>query len=143
MTFREWKYEDVAEISQLEKLCFSDPWTYKMLADSFMSSNFYNVLCEEEGKIVGYAGAVLVFDEADIALVAVDENYRGKGIGKKLLKNLQKTLKKKGIVKVFLEVRVSNSSAIVLYLKSGFVGKSVRSKYYGDGEDAIVMEKIL
>lgn len=143
MIYRQWKYEDVAEIAALEKLCFSDPWNYQMLADSFMSSNFKTVLCEVDGKVVGYAGAVLSFDEADIALVAVDENYRGKGIGKELIKILDKVFIENNIERVFLEVRVSNSSAIALYLKSGFVGRFVRPKYYGDGEDAIVMEKKL
>lgn len=141
MIYREWKYEDVAEIAVLENQCFSDPWNYQMLADSFMSSNFKTKLCEVDGKVVGYIGAVLSYDEADIALVAVDKNYRGKGIGKELIKSLEKVLIENNIERVFLEVRVSNSSAIALYLKSGFTGRSVRLKYYGDGEDAIVMEK--
>ena len=42
---------------------------------------------------------------------------------------------------LFLEVRVSNSAAIQLYLKNGFVGKYARLRYYDDGEDALVLHK--
>ena len=59
------------------------------------------------------------------------------------MEDLLEEAKKRGVKRVFLEVRVSNSSAIMLYLTSGFRGLYARSRYYPDGEDAIVMVKEL
>ena len=143
MIFREWKYEDIAAISELEKACFRDPWSFQMLADSFMGGRFRTILCEEDGKIVGYGGAIVGLDEADIANIAVDEAHRGEKIGRKLVRKLEENLQKEGMKRVFLEVRVSNSAALALYLKCGFCGKFVRPRYYGDGEDAVIMAKDL
>lgn len=141
MNFREWRYEDIAAVAELEKSCFRDPWSYRMFADSFMSGRFKTVLCEENGKIVGYGGAIVGVGEADVANIAVDEAYRGKGIGRELVGRLETALLTEGIGRIFLEVRVSNSAALALYLKCGFVGKTVRPRYYGDGEDAVIMVK--
>ena len=68
------------------------------------------------------------------------ESYRGKGIGKKLVNALVKKLYARGVRRIFLEVRVSNAAAMALYLRCGFVGVAVRPRYYGDGEDALVMQ---
>ena len=138
---RAWKYEDVAAVAELEKECFRDPWSYQMLAETFMNGRFESVLCEENGEVAGYGGAIFGVEAADIANIAVRESYRGKGIGKKLVNALVKKLYARGVRRIFLEVRVSNAAAMALYLRCGFVGVAVRPRYYGDGEDALVMKK--
>lgn len=141
---RSWKYEDILKISALEKECFpSEPWTYGMLASSYESDNFTGVLTEENGEITGYAGMSVGVDEADIENIAVAEAYRRCGRGAALLQNLLHTARKMGVKKVFLEVRVSNSPAISLYIKHGFKGVYARTRYYSDGEDCLVMAKEL
>ena len=137
---RAWKYEDVAAVAELEKECFRDPWSYQMLAETFMTGRFESVLCEENGEVAGYGGAIFGVEAADIANIAVRESYRGKGIGKKLVNALVKKLYARGVRRIFLEVRVSNAAAMALYLRCGFVGVAVRPRYYGDGEDALVMQ---
>ena len=69
--------------------------------------------------------------------------FRKKGIGKKLVLEVLSMATKKGLEKVFLEVRKSNIPAISLYQSQGFIEFSVRKKYYFDGEDAICMQKEL
>ena len=59
MELRKWKYEDIMEIAALEKQCFSDPWSFRMLADTFFGENVITVAAEEAGHIAGYAFAVL------------------------------------------------------------------------------------
>ena len=55
MLIRKWKYEDILRISHIEEECFPDePWTFKMLASSFESENFFGVLAEDGGEIAGY-----------------------------------------------------------------------------------------
>ena len=142
MIIRPWKYEDILAISEMERECFPDePWSYKMLVSSFDSENFLGVVAEEEGEIAGYGGITVAVDTADIDNVAVTEAYRNSGVATALLSELCALAKEKGAQKVFLEVRVSNSPALRLYLKNGFKGVHARTRYYTDGEDCLVMVK--
>ena len=143
MTSRAWTMNDLDQIAALEKECFPDPWNRRMLAESFLSEHFFGVLLEEEGALVGYGGMGIAQDEGEIQLIAVSEMYRRCGRGKIILNDLLALAKERGVKRVFLEVRVSNASAQLLYLKSGFVGLYCRSRYYPDGEDAVVMAKEL
>ena len=144
MTIRDWKYEDILKISQLEKEIFSDEaWSFKTLATSFKQSNFVGLLCEDGGEVAGYGCLVVAVDSADIGNIAVAENYRGAGMGTALLQKLCEKAKAMGAQKVFLEVRVSNFKAMKMYLKCGFVGTYCRTRYYPDGEDCLVMSKNL
>ena len=144
MTIRDWKYEDILRISELEKEIFSaEAWSYKTLATVFETPAFSGVLCEDGGEIAGYGGITVAVDSADIGNIAVSENYRGGGIGTAILQKLCEKAKEKGAEKVFLEVRVSNTAAMKLYLKCGFAGAYARTRYYPDGEDCLVMVKNL
>lgn len=144
MKLREWKYEDILKISEMEKECFpKEPWSYKMLVSSFEEESFHGVLAEEDGEIVGYGGITHAVDSADVDNIAVVEHYRNSGIGTAVLNELLKYAEKKGAKKVFLEVRVSNSVAMALYIKCGFKGVYARTRYYSDGEDCLVMVKDL
>ena len=143
MNGRAWTMEDLDAIAELERDCFSDPWTRRMLADSFLSGSFFGSLLEEDGAIIAYGGMNIVLDEAEIELIATSEMYRRCGRGSKVLEDLLEEAKKRGVRRVFLEVRVSNAQAQMLYLKHGFVGVYCRTRYYPDGEDALVMKKEL
>lgn len=144
MTIRPWKYEDILRISEIEKECFPrEPWTFKMLASSFETEAFFGVIAEDGGEIVGYGGVTVAADTADIDNVAVTESFRRGGAGTAVLAELCRIAKEKGAEKVFLEVRVSNSPAMSMYLKNGFKGAYARTRYYPDGEDCLVMMKEL
>ena len=142
MQIREWKYKDILRISEIESECFpKEPWSFQMLASSFDTESFYGVLAEDGGEIIGYGGITVAADTADIANVAVTEPYRHSGTGTAIIGELVRIAKERGAEKVFLEVRVSNSVAMGLYLKSGFKGVYARTRYYSDGEDCLVMVK--
>ena len=143
MKIRPWTIDDLDGIAALEAECFSDPWSRRMLAESFLSDRFYGVAMEEEGAVVGYGGVQIGVDEAEIELIAVSEMYRRCGRGREILESLLAIAKARGARRVFLEVRVSNAAAQILYLKCGFVGLYARPRYYEDEEDAIVMVKEL
>lgn len=144
MTIREWKYEDILTIAEMERECFpGEPWSYKQLVSSFSEECFCGVLAEEEGAIIGYGGITVAADSADIANVAVTGFYRHSGVGSAILERLLSLAKARGAAKCFLEVRVSNSVAITLYLKHGFNGLYARTRYYADGEDCLVMVREL
>ena len=142
---REWKYDDLVAIAQLERECFEqqEGWSQNMLATSLISGNFYGVLEEEDNTVVSYGGISVVGDEAELQLIATAEMYRCCGRGKAVLNALLAEAKRRGAKKMFLEVRVSNYIAMLFYLKSGFKGLYARTRYYPDDEDALVMVKEL
>lgn len=144
MEIRAWKYQDILRISEIEEECFpTEHWSYKMLASSFETETFRGVLAEDGGEIIGYGGVTIAADVADIANVAVTEPYRRSGVGTAIIERLLQTARESGAKKVFLEVRVSNSAALRLYLKSNFKGVYARTRYYPDGEDCLVMVREL
>lgn len=139
MNGRAWEYSDLNAIAALERENFSDPWNHRMLAESFLSGNFFGSLLEEDGAITTYGGMTVVGDEAEIQMVCTAEMYRRCGRGGKILQDLFDEAARRGAKRMFLEVRVSNSAALLLYLKHGFRGLYARPRYYADGEDALVM----
>ncbi len=144
MNGRFWTFEDLNEIAALEKECFpSDAWNVRMLAEAFLSGRFIGVLLEEDGAVTAYGGVNYVEEEGELELIATAEMYRRCGRGKKVLDDLIAEAKKRGVKRLFLEVRVSNTPALLFYLANGFNGLYARSRYYENGEDALVMTKEL
>ena len=132
----------VAQIAELEKVCFSDPWSINSITYELTNplSNWF--VAVEGDKVVGYIGSQAVMDEADIMNVAVSPEYRRQGIAQGLIDTLIKALQEKGVVCLFLEVRASNESAINLYDKNGFLQVGRRKNYYHNPkEDALILRK--
>ena len=116
MNGRAWQYADLGAIAALEAECFSDPWNMRMLAESFLSGHFFGSLLEEDGAVTAYGGMSVVEDEAEVQLIATAEMYRRCGRGGKILEDLIGEAKRRGVRRMFLEVRVSNAPAMMLYL---------------------------
>ena len=143
MEIRAWAKEDISKIAALERECFSDPWTEESLQQGFSQPIFYGTLIEEQGEIVGYACQTVLFEDAEIAIVAVAPAHRKRGLGKVLMNAMQEQAIGLGAEQTFLEVRVSNLAALALYRGFGFKDVRVRKRYYADGEDALVMKKTI
>ena len=90
--------------------------------------------------VVGYVSFTVILDECQIINFAVSQEYRRQGIGRKIMDALLSLCKGKNVTKYFLEVRVSNLSAIKLYEGFGFhtVGTS-RGHFKMPTEDALLM----
>ena len=127
---REMSEIDIKEIAELEKECFSEPWSELSLKDELTNeiARFY-VLRDNE-KLLGYIGANNICGEVYITNVAVNSAYRGKGYGKKLVNHLLKQGKLEKALFVTLEVRESNEKAISLYEKCGFKKIGERKNFY-------------
>lgn len=121
---------------------FPDAWDEKMLLSAFNAGNFFGFIVED-GEFAGFITYSVNIDTADLQDLFVAENYRRKGVGDALMASFIKDVKSRGVKKLFLEVRKSNTPAINLYKKSGFNLISVRNKYYSDGENALVLIKEL
>lgn len=132
MQVRDAIENDLPAIVDIEKSCFDTPWTLKMLQDSYNVGIYYAV-AEYEGRIVGYGG---LYPNGDITNIAVLKDYRGKGLGGRIVDELIKHAINSGIDKIFLEVRVNNNSALRLYKSKGFKKIDLRKRYYENGDDA-------
>ena len=144
MIIREMRLDDVAQITKLETVCFSDPWSEKSIASELDNRLSYWLVAEEEGRIVGYVGSQSVLDSADMMNIAVSPDYRRRGIGRQLVEHLIFDLRNKNIHFLLLEVRVSNAPAIALYDKLGFRPVGKRPRYYHNPrEDALILRKEL
>ena len=99
------------------------------------------VILGSSGSVVGYAIVVDGRRCAYLFSIAVHPNSRNKGYGEMLLKFLESDCRKKRIPKVRLDVKIGNDAAVELYKKLGYVEVKKKKNYYGDGLDALMMEK--
>lgn len=139
LKYRLMTAEDVFLVAEIERKCFSDAWTAAMFVSILRDDNQLFYVIEDEGKIIGYAGMQLVLDEAQILNVAVEEEYRHKGIGRRIMKLLISRGCSLGMVRFTLEVRESNLPAIGLYKKMGFFEVGRRPNYYTKPSEAALL----
>ena len=143
MIVRAWEEKDIAAIADIEQKSFADPWTEGMLFDTLRFPVYHTFLVEDGGLVCGYGCLIILFEDAELANIAVAPTYRGKGVGKLLMEKMHAYAKSLGAERMLLEVRVSNQSAIGLYEKYGYEKYGLREHYYADGEDAHLMQKSL
>jgi len=129
------------EVAELERICFSVPWSRNMLAeelDNLLSA--FLVALDDNDRVVGYAGLQVVLDEGYITNVAVRPECRRQGVAAKLLQVFLDFAKANRLAFLTLEVRASNYDAIALYGSRGFRSVGRRKNYYEHPrEDAIIM----
>lgn len=137
--------EDIDQVCEIENLSFKTPWSRESFEEELSRNNLARyIVAKAGGKVVAYGGMWIVLDEAHITNIAVHPEYRGRGLGEKVTRELLKTAEESGAVRVTLEVRASNDIARKLYNKLGFADNGVRKGYYADtGDDAIIMWKEL
>lgn len=144
MTVRRATIEDAKEIFAIEMECFSVPWSLDSIEAELLNEDkkLYYVV-EDANGVVGYAGAWLVYDEGQITNIAIRPSARRQGFGAKLTSALIEECFKRGMHEIFLEVRISNLSALSLYRQLGFTVKGMRKNYYSEPkEDAYIMSLI-
>lgn len=135
--------EHVAQIAQLEQLCFRDPWNDASIRSELTNPLSLWIVALDGEQVVGYIGSQTVLGEADIMNVAVHPAYRRNGIAKRLLEQLREELHQtKDVYSLTLEVRVSNFEAICLYTLLGYREVGRRPGYYcNPKEDALILRK--
>ncbi len=144
MTIVNMTQAHISPIAELEKLCFSAPWSESSIAYELNNPLSLWLVAEANGQVMGYIGSQSVLPESDVMNVAVFPQYRRKGVAEKLVIALAEALKAAGNETLTLEVRASNVPAIALYEKLGFVQVGLRKNYYRDPkEDALILQKAL
>lgn len=126
------------DVCEIEKVCFSNPWSKKDLENQLNTETSCFIVAEERGKAVGYMGLQIFYGEGYVTNIAVLPEYRGRGIGEALIrKQLENPMDF-----ITLEVRESNLTAMSLYTKTGFERLGVRPNFYSNPtENAVIMTK--
>jgi ribosomal-protein-alanine N-acetyltransferase len=141
---RELTPEMLGEAAEIEKLCFSEPWSPEALLYMCKSPNTHAVAVIIEGRLAAYGGCEFVPPEANIVNIATHPDFRRRGCAAAVIDSLEEFLSSKGVDSIFLEVRASNAPARALYEGKGFAVVGVRKNYYRfPTEDAEVMLKTI
>jgi len=135
--------EDFKFVSELEKEIFTDAWSLEDFNYELNDNPFAKLwVFEENDEIIGYLGIWIVFDRAELTTIGLKKEYRGKGLGEKLLLFAIEQAIKEECELMCLEVRISNEKAISLYEKHSFNKIAIKKNYYKDNhEDAHTMMK--
>ena len=94
-------------------------------------------------SILGVCVLHKIYDEAEIRYLSVHPSYKRTGLGKKLIAKTFKECKKDNVKRILLEVSLNNKQALYFYDYLGFETISIRKKYYRNGSDALLKEKML
>ena len=142
MIYVKMEQPHVSQVAELERICFSDPWSENSVASELNNPLSLWLVALEGEQVAGYIGSQSVMGESDMMNVAVHPDFRRQGIGEKLILALVEQLKTFGNHSLALEVRASNEPAISLYKKLGFQQVGLRPKYYRNPrEDALILRK--
>jgi len=137
--------EDVLRVAEIEAASFTAPWkadTFESLLDRPGAELW--VLDDPDDGVVAYAVLWCILDQGELANIAVAGGHRGRGHGRYLLGKVLEVARARGVEALYLEVRVSNASAIELYRSFGFTPVGTRKNYYEKPtEDALLMVRKL
>ncbi len=158
---RRMRAEDLPSVSALEKTCFTEPWsdaTLRSILESSLDTLWVLQARDTDlaaagrtrdftgedpaPQIIGYLNYREIAGEGELDRVGVLPEYRGQGLGEKLLVTMLEYAKDRGVKDITLEVRAGNEPAKGLYGKYGFQTEGVRKNYYTHpAEDALIMWK--
>lgn len=144
LTFRNGTREDAKYIAALETEIFTDAWTSRSVAETLEQNNAFIVAAELDRQLIGYCIVYHVMDEAEIARIAVGQDARRKGVGKRLLDETCNRCAERNVRRLLLDVRESNEGARTFYTKYGFGMDGIRKNFYDNPkEHAVLMSMTL
>ena len=136
--------DHLEELEKLERICFSRPWSRKMLAEELENQCAAFLVAQDSitQQVMGYAGLLVMADEGYITNVAVFPEFRRQGVAAKLIAVFENFARGNKLAFLTLEVRPSSTAAIALYKGFGFEEVGRRKNYYDlPKEDALILTK--
>lgn len=126
----------------LELRCFTRPfrWSKEDLANGLADGDVW--VCVYDGEVVGYVLVEIEKDTGHIISLNVDPTYRRKGFATALMGAAESHCRKQKVKKLQLEVHVDNPAQL-LYFNLGYRPSGFEEGYYGNGDNALVMSKLL
>ena len=139
--FRLMTEDDLDTIIAIEESVYPFPWTRGIFNDC-LKIGYLCWLLELNGKIIAYAVMSVAVGEAHLLTIVVSRDEQGKGYGKKMLNEMIQHAVNDNASTMYLEVRISNKTAIQLYHQRGFNELGIRDNYYpaeNGREDALIL----
>lgn len=133
--------EDIEEIIKLHNSLFELKYSYDNYAYEINLDLSYFKVLKKNGIIIGYFIIHHLFEQLEIIILAVDQEYQNEGLGTFMMNIIDYYKIKLGCNEILLEVEEDNYQAISFYKKHGFETIDIRKNYYGDGKDAYILRK--
>lgn len=143
VTWRLANIRDIPALIEIERASFGTPWTPGEIEEEIDKPLARFWVADGEGGLVAFGIQWFVVGEAQLANIAVHPDFRGQGLGKKMMGRLIEDARSEGMEKMTLEVRTGNTAAHALYLQLGFVETCRRPRFYENQDEAILMERNL
>ncbi len=137
---RQMTIEDIPAVAETERLTLgAEAWSESSLLET-LSRNGHYFVAAVDGKTAGHGGFTVVLDEGDITNIAVRHEFRRQGLASKILEAMISEANKRHLSFLTLEVRKSNTPAVLLYEKYGFTVRGERKSFYRNPtENALIM----
>jgi ribosomal-protein-alanine N-acetyltransferase len=133
---------DLEQVAELEKLCFSEAWSYRLLESGLHSEYDEYYVFEQDARILGYCNLRILCGEGEIQRICVHPESRRLGIARKLMETMVESARFRRAEAITLEVRESNAAARSLYESFGFAAEAIRKDYYRNPQEpAVIMWK--
>ncbi|MBQ8409533.1 MAG: ribosomal protein S18-alanine N-acetyltransferase [Clostridia bacterium] len=126
-------------VAELEKLCFSQPWSRKSLELLTNEGIGVGMVCRKDGIVCAYGGMLVAVDEGQITNIATHPDFRRMGYGRAVVEALIRYAKNNRLDSISLEVRESNRAAIALYSALGFKVEGKRKDFYTKPTEAALV----
>ncbi len=135
---------DLNEVLELERQSQAFPWSRRNFEDA-LAASYPGWVLRIDGVLAGFCVAMPTPDDVHLLVIAVAPDRRGQGLAIKLLAQVEQLARERGVCRVLLEVRPSNTRALAFYAKQGFTEVGRRRGYYpagrGEREDALVLAR--
>ncbi len=135
--------EHLDEIVEIDNEYSTKPWSREIFLKELLHNFSYNFTLLYSSEIAGFANFWCIYDVIELNNFAIKSSFRNRGLGRGFLKFIIKISSFLKAKKIFLEVKSDNLPAFNLYSSEGFKKIGIRKKYYSDGNDAILMEKLI
>jgi ribosomal-protein-alanine N-acetyltransferase len=152
---RQFREDDLDQVININRRCLPENYSRVFFLELYKRFPSLFLVAVVKRKVIGYALCRMelgfpnlghlgfLAKKGHLVSIAVLKNHRRKGVGMFLMKNIMKAMEEYNAKECYLEVRVSNSNAILMYRELGFVDKKRIPGYYRDGEDAYLMVRPL
>ncbi len=148
VTIQRATVNDLETLYEIEKECFTtEAFTKEQIGYLLQNPNVVSLVAQMNGENVGFIIGLTYSGNrvriGHICTIDVAVKHRRRGIGLKLLKELEKIFVEKGVETCYLEVRIDNVAALELYRKQGYIETGQLKGYYSMGIHGIRLEKKL
>lgn len=146
---RDFKETDVEGIIRIHSVC-NESFEFPSLSTQFIiniskRNDFKLLIAEMEGKVIGFAGTLFYesVGRAELGPIAVDPDYKGRGVGTKLVDDVLMFLNQVSMHRVIVRIKSGNMEGIEFFKRRGFRREVLFRRYTRDREDVVQMVKFL